>query len=109
MNKDQNKNLIKDVDKLLNRQTKSILSAVDEKLKKQEELLNQQTIVILSAVDEKLKASEERINQKIEALTTTLDGFLKRVSDIQDEFNAMKLDINRVKTVIREKLGVDLI
>ena len=109
MNKDQNKKLIKDVEKLLDSQTKSIISAVDKKLKKQEELLDEQTVVILSAVDEKLKASEERINQKIGELTTTIDAFLKRVSDIEDEFKAMKLDINRVKTVIREKLGVNLI
>ena len=45
MNKDQNKKLIKDIEKLL----------------------DQQTVVILSAVDEKLKQSEERVNEKIGA------------------------------------------
>jgi len=78
-------------------------------IKEIERLLNQQTTVILSAVDEKLKKSEERINKKIEKLTTTLDKFLKRLTDMEDEFEAMKLDINRLKKVIREKLGVDLV
>jgi len=86
MAKSQEKNLIKNIEKLLNKQT----------------------IVILSAVDEKLKKSEERINRKIEKLTTTLDGFLKRISDTEEEFEMMKLDINRMKKVIKEKLGIDL-
>ena len=78
------------------------------KLKEIEKLLNQQTVVILSAVDEKLQKSEERINQKIEKLITTIDKFLKRLTDIEDEFEIMKMDINRLKKIVREKLKVDL-
>ncbi len=73
-----------------------------------EELLNQQTLTILSAVDEKLAKQETRINQKFDRLMTTLDKFLKRLTDIEDEFTIMKLDLNRMKRVIKEKLGVDL-
>lgn len=78
------------------------------KLEDIEELLSRQTIVILSAVDEKLKRTELSISKKIDKLTTTLDGFLKRLTAAEDEFEVMKLDINRMKKVIREKLGVDL-
>ncbi|UZE93370.1 MAG: hypothetical protein ACKKMV_01020 [Candidatus Nealsonbacteria bacterium] len=77
-------------------------------LKEIEKLLSQQTVVILSAVDERLKKTELRINKKIDKLTTTLDRFLKGLKDIEDEFQAMKLDINRMKKVIKEKLDVDL-
>ena len=73
-----------------------------------DKLLAQQTVVILSAVDEKLKKTELSINGKIDRLTTTLDGFLKRLTATEDEFTVMKLDINRMKKVIKEKLGVDL-
>jgi len=76
--------------------------------KEVEKLLSQQTIVILNAVDEKLGKMEIRINQKIDRLITTLDKFLKRLSDMEDEFEIMKADINRMKKVIREKLGVEL-
>jgi hypothetical protein len=38
-------------------------------------------------------------------LTKTLDKFLKRVSDIEEEFTFMKADLNRVKDVLRKKLG----
>ena len=74
-----------------------------------EKLLSQQTVVILNAVDEKLKKTEIRINQKIDRLTTTLDRFLKRLTTIEDEFEIMKADINRLKKVVREKLGVELL
>lgn len=73
-----------------------------------EKLLNQQTIIILSAVDEKLARTELKVNQKIDRLTDTLDKFLKRLTDTETEFEMMKADINRMKKVIREKLGVDL-
>lgn len=103
MVKKQVKNIeLKSVEKLLNEQTDVILSAVDEKL-------STTRIIMLSEVDKKLVRMEMRINQKIEKLTTTLDKFLKRLADLEDEFTMMKLDINRLKKVIREKLGVDLL
>ncbi len=74
-----------------------------------ERLLSQQTIVILNAVDKKLEKTELRISQKIDRLITTLDKFLKRLTDIEDEFTIMKADINRLKKVISEKLGVELL
>jgi len=46
--------------------------------------------------------------QKLDELTTTLDKFLKRVTDVEEEFIFLKEDLRRVKAVIREKLGVSL-
>jgi hypothetical protein len=99
---------LKDIEKLLDNQTKVILSAVDAKLQKTDVKMNVMKVELISAMDEKIRRSEERINQKIEKLTTTLDKFLKQLTDTQNEFAAMKLDINRLKSVIKEKLGVDL-
>ena len=89
------------IEKLLGRQTKVILDAVDVKLS-----INQ--INILAGVDKRLETMEMRINRNIDKLTTTLDKFLKRMTDMEDEFTIMKHDLNRVKRVIREKLGVNL-
>jgi len=81
-----------------------------------EKLLNQQTVAILNAVDQKLLKLEKRLNkmevrtnQNFNRLITTLDKFLKRLTNIEDEFEAMKLGINRMKKIIKEKLGVDLL
>jgi hypothetical protein len=84
-----------------------------------EQLLADQASMILNAVDGTLSAQERRSNtrlekmeerfaKRIDELTKTLDKFLKRVSDIEEEFTFMKADLNRVKAVLREKLGVVL-
>ena len=51
---------------------------------------------------------EQRFAKSLDELTKTLDKFLKRLSDIEEEFIFMKEDIRRVKAVLREKLGVSL-
>jgi len=84
---------LRGIEKLLNAQTLTILSAVDEKLAKQ---------------DRKMEQMEDRFSKKLDKLITTLDKFLKRMTDMEDEFEIMKHDLNRVKTVLKEKLGVDL-
>ena len=89
------------IEKLLEKQTKVILDAVDVKLS-----INQ--INILAGVDKRLEMMEMRINRNIDKLTTILDKFLKRMTGMEDEFTIMKHDLNRVKRVIREKLGVNL-
>lgn len=71
-------------------------------------LLDKQTQVILSAVDERMQKSDEKVNAKMEKLINTLDGFLKKTTALEDEFEMMKMDMNRVKQVIRTKLGVKL-
>jgi hypothetical protein len=48
------------------------------------------------------------VPKRLDELTRTLDKFLKRLSDIEEEFTIMKTDLNRVKAVLREKLGVVL-
>ena len=84
-----------------------------------EQLLADQASLILNAVDEKLSAQERRFNVRLEKmerrfaksldeLTKTLDRFLKRLTDMEEEFIFMKADLNRVKAVLREKLGVVL-
>ena len=56
----------------------------------------------------RLEKMEERFAKSLDELTKTLDKFLKRLSDIEEEFTFMKADLNRVKAVLREKLGVVL-
>lgn len=70
--------------------------------------MKEQTSVILSAVDNRLEKFETRFNRKLDQLMTTLDRFLKRLTDSEDEFVIMKRDVNQIKAVLKEKLGVDL-
>jgi hypothetical protein len=111
------------LEKLLSEQTSVILEAVDKRLTAQEvrfnERLSAQEIRFNDKLESRLSAQEVRFNsrleklesrfmQKLDDLTTTLDKFLKRVTDVEDEFVFLKEDLRRVKAVIREKLGVSL-
>jgi hypothetical protein len=106
----------KEIEKLLDSQTNVILTAVDERLQiNKVETLDEvdkkfriNTFEIITEVDRKMEKMEIRINKKFDKLVTTLDKFLKRMTDMEDEFTIMKMDINRVKQVIKDKLGVDL-
>lgn len=106
---------IKSIEKLLSEQTLIILNAVDERLAKKDKKLlemeiriNQRILRLETRFDEKIAKMEERMNQKFDKLTITLDNFLKRTLDNEDEMEIMKLDIIRLKKVIKEKIGVDL-
>jgi hypothetical protein len=97
---------------LLSKQTSVILEAVDERLaaqdKRIEERLAAQEIRSLSVVDKRLEKLEERFMQKLNDLTITLEKFLKRTTDLEEEFEFMKADLKRIKAVLRERLGVTL-
>ena len=76
--------------------------------KRIEERFAAQNIAILTAVDKRLEKLEQRFIVKLNSLTNTLEHFLKRLTDTEEEFVFMKHDVNRIKAVLREKLGVAL-
>ena len=67
-----------------------------------------QNIALAAAMDKRLEPMEKRFNEKLDRLTTTLDRFLKRMNDVEEEFTFMKNDVNRIKAVLREKLGLTI-
>ncbi|MDO8516084.1 MAG: hypothetical protein Q7S28_02430 [bacterium] len=85
---------------------------MDKTNKDIEQLLRDQTAVILESVEtiveKRLSVFEDRFNHKIDRLVTTLDAFLKRLTDTEQEFTFMKNEIDRIKAVLKEKLGVDI-
>lgn len=97
---------------LLTDQTAVLLKAMDEGFaaqdKRIEERFTAQGIAIAAAMDKRLEQTEKRFNEKLDRLTATLDKFLKRMTDMEEEFTFMKNDVSRIKAVLREKLGVSL-
>jgi len=55
-----------------------------------------------------LERFENFFRKELSRLTNTLDHFLKRLTDTEEEFVFMKHDVNSIKAVLREKLGVVL-
>jgi len=96
--------IVKGVKDILAEQTVVILNAVDEKISGvRVDLVNLEI-----KIDKRLESMEDRWIKKLDDLTTTLDKFLKRMTDMEDEFTMMRNDLNKVKKVIKEKFGVDL-
>ena len=97
---------------LLTQQTSVILQAVDEGFAAQDKRIEErfvvQNIALSGAMDKRLAKLEELFMQKLNGLTTTLEKFLQRMTDMEEEFVFMKHDVDRIKAVLREKLGVVL-
>ena len=65
----------------------------------------------LTNIKEDLKeARSERLELKTRINDTynAVDGFIKVVTKLEQEFTIMKKDVDRIKEVIKEKLGIDL-
>ena len=67
-------------------------------------------IELLNIKEDLRGARKERqiIEKRINDTYTAVDGFIKVVDKLDQEFVLMKEEIRRIKTIIKEKLGVDL-
>lgn len=84
---------------------------VDERFNKVDERINRIETTLIAVVEDLKEARKERqkLEKRINETFNAVDGFTKVVTKLQDEFAIMKEDIKRVKKVIKEKLGVDLL
>jgi hypothetical protein len=110
------------IERLLSAQTTVILQAVDKRLSAQDKKFEARFDAIdrrfdaqdkkfegrFTAIERRIDKLEETFLEKLNYLTNTLDHFLKRIIDVEDEFTFMKHDVDRIKAVLREKLGVVL-
>lgn len=108
---------------LLTQQTATILHAMDERFTAQDKHIDErftaqdkhiekqfiaQNIALSAELDKRFAESDKRFTEALNRLTNTIDKLLKRAVDLEEEFTFMKADLNRVKAVLREKLGVTL-
>ena len=54
------------------------------------------------------KRERDELRESIRELTVTLDAFLKRLTDHEQEFEIMKAELNQLKAIVKEKLGVEV-
>ena len=65
--------------------------------------------VILVREDIKdIRKDIDGLREQIQGLTITLDKFLKRLIDHEDEFKLLKADVDQIKKVLKDKLGVEI-
>jgi len=131
--KKQTEAILNVMDKKLEKQAATILNVVDKKLEKQSsdilgimdkrfeamdkrfeamdkrfEITDQKILRLEDTMDKRFEESEAKSDQRFDRIMTNLDLILKRVTDTDDEVEFIKLDINRIKVVVKEKLGVNL-
>lgn len=83
---------------------------IDERFEKVDERFMRIETTLIAVVEDLKEARKERqkLAERINETYNAVDGFIQIVAKLQDEFIVIKEDLKRVKTVIREKLGVDL-
>lgn len=106
------------LEKLLSRQTAVILNAVDERLRMSDLKINRRFEEIdkkfqvvdarFQEIDRRFQEMETNESQRFDRIMTNFDKLLKKTVDTDDEIEFIKLDINRIKGVVKEKLGVNL-
>ena len=57
---------------------------------------------------EEAKRERAELKTRINDTYNAVDGFIKVVTKLEQEFTIMKKDVDKIKEVIKEKLGVDL-
>lgn len=103
--------LIQQTDKvevLLSKQTARVEGLLSQQTKEVNNLLSQQTLVILDAVDKRLENFENRQDTKIDQLKISVDRFVGFYTKQEQEFTIIKNEVNRIKKVLKEKLGVTI-
>jgi predicted nucleic acid-binding Zn-ribbon protein len=115
MVKKQNKNpIVRDIEKLLGRQTGVILDAVDKKINKLDVKIDTLDVKIdtvnvnLSERIDKLDKRMDRLEDSMNELRNTLDKFLKRLTDFNDEFKIVKARLSRLEKIVQDKLGITI-
>ncbi|MBI2023716.1 hypothetical protein HYT01_04115 [Candidatus Giovannonibacteria bacterium] len=69
---------------------------------------------IIDALDFSLRQMEQRMDEKyskeetLRKLMITLDNFLKQMSDHKEEFIILKSEVDKIKSFIKEKFGVEI-
>ncbi len=95
---------VAEIGKLLDKQTETILAAVDDKLSKSAAAIDNR----FSKIERQIEALDLKFSQKFDRIITLLDKVSKRLTDSEQEFELMKRDLKRVKAVIKEKLGIEV-
>lgn len=56
-----------------------------------------------------LRRDVDGLREQIQSLTISLDRFLKQLADYKDEFIILKTEVDQIKKILKEKLGVDVL
>jgi len=85
---------------------------MDERFKRMDTRINDKFLKMNLYMDERFKemdAEMKKMSDNINKLVNSLDSFLKKMTDLEDEFTILKKDVRQIKEVIKTKLGIEII
>ena len=83
--------------------------SLNEKLKEHSQVLVEAIDKIVSQrLKEGLENIEENLKKEINNVQTLIDAYVKAQEDFKQEFVIIKEEINRIKEILKEKLGVEV-
>lgn len=88
-----------------------IIEAVDWKFQRMEEKFDGKFQGMEQKFEyrfQNLEQRMDRVDEKLDRLTTTLDNFLHRLDKWEQEFTLLKADVDKIKMILKEKLGVEV-
>lgn len=88
------------LDKKLEQYQKTIVEAVDFKFSTLETHIDQRL--------QKVESEISDLRSEIRRLTITLDNFVKMMTDYKEEFTILKGEVDKIKSFIKEKFGVEI-
>lgn len=65
-------------------------------------------IVLIKQEVNELHNEVSALCEQIQQLTITLDNFVKMMTDYKEEFTILKAEVDQIKRVLKEKLGVQI-
>ena len=78
---------------------------LDEKFKDQAQVI---ITAVDGVLDKRLEKTEENLKKEINNVQTLIDAYVKTQEDFKQEFTIIKEEMNRVKEILKEKLGVEV-
>ena len=78
---------------------------LDEKFKEQAQVI---IAAVDGVLDKRLEKTEENLKKEINNVQTLIDAYVKTQEDFKQEFAIIKEEMNRVKEILKEKLGVEV-
>lgn len=89
---------------------REFVAFLDKKFRKQDQRFRETTarLVNLQADMKEVKADIRELRTSLNTLTKSVDRFVKLHENVTTEQKAIRADIDRIKLVLKEKLGVQL-
>lgn len=83
--------------------------SLNEKLKEHSQVLVEAIDKIVSQrLKEGLERVEENLKKEINNVQTLINAYVKTQEDFKQEFVIMKEEMNRIKEILKEKLGAEV-